>query len=40
MLLLGRDFLLDEELVARVGLFPGVIAAALGRAETHLALAG
>ncbi|WP_287460232.1 DNA polymerase III subunit alpha [Sphingomonas sp.] len=40
VLLLGRDFLLDEELIARVGSLPGVIAAALGRAETHLALAG
>ena len=38
-LLLGRDFLLDAELVERAGLLPGVIGATLGRAETHLAAA-
>ncbi|WP_137785629.1 DNA polymerase III subunit alpha [Sphingomonas sp. 3P27F8] len=39
-LLLGRDFLLDAELIDRANLLPGVISATLGRAETMLTLAG
>ncbi|MFT3975841.1 MAG: DNA polymerase III subunit alpha [Sphingomonas bacterium] len=40
VLRLGRDFLLDAELIERVNLLPGVIGATLGRAETQLSRVG
>ncbi|WEK42681.1 MAG: DNA polymerase III subunit alpha [Candidatus Sphingomonas colombiensis] len=39
-LLLGRDFLLDAEMIERANVLPGVLSAMLGRAETMLSLAG
>ncbi|WP_298670131.1 DNA polymerase III subunit alpha [uncultured Sphingomonas sp.] len=39
-LLLGRDFLLDAEMIERANVLPGVLSATLGRAEAMLTLAG
>ena len=39
-LLLGRDFLLDGELVARIEALPGVSEVRLAGSERHLALVG